>query len=53
MLAAPVAFIKKERKGNFRKKEKIDNDDDNDAEDVSKKIQETRLEHTVGLLLKK
>ena len=43
---APVSFVKKERKGNFRKKEKQPAaDDEPEAEDVSKKILETKLEH--------
>jgi hypothetical protein len=41
-----VSFVKKERKGNFRKKEKQPAaDDEPEAEDVSKKILETKLEH--------
>mmetsp|Transcript_38665 Transcript_38665/g.56848 ORF Transcript_38665/g.56848 Transcript_38665/m.56848 type:complete len:307 (-) Transcript_38665:62-982(-) len=42
--APVVGFIKKERKGNFRKKEKI-KDDDDETEDVRKQILETKLEH--------
>jgi hypothetical protein len=40
-----VGFVKKERKGNFRKKATQPEDDDAEAEDVSKKILETKLEH--------
>jgi len=36
-----VGFIKKERKGNFRKKEKT-KDDDDETEDVRKQILETK-----------
>jgi len=39
--APVVGFIKKERKGNFRKKEKI-KDDDDETEDVRKQILETK-----------
>ena len=39
--APVVGFIKKERKGNFRKKEKT-KDDDDETEDVRKQILETK-----------
>ena len=44
----PVGFVKKERKGNFRRKEKVaDDDEGEDSEAVRKSILETRLEHKV------
>lgn len=44
--AAAVAFVKKERKGNFRKKERVKSDEEEaDAANIRKQIEDTKLEH--------